>query len=100
MSLTLNTRAKTINGIPVDTAYGRVAATDSFKGDAIQGSLDWFIDEAAFLAGNDPIYLEGVPTTSFFAYDRDVESKDILDLAHENFVAVYADNSYSVTKVL
>lgn len=100
MSLILNTRATTINGIPVATAYGRVAATDSFKGDAIQGTLDWFVDEAAFLAGNTAIYLEELPTTTYFPYNRDVESKDILDLAHENFVAIYADSGFAVTKVL
>jgi|11_taG_2_1085331.scaffolds.fasta_scaffold17390_2 hypothetical protein len=100
MSLTLNTRAKTINGISVDTAYGRVAATDSFKGDAIQGALDWYATEADFLAGATPIYLEELPTTSYFPYDRDVESKDILDLAHENFVAIYGDKGFSVTKQL
>ncbi len=100
MSLILNTRAKTINGISVDTAYGRVAATDSFKGDAIQASLDWYASEEDFLAGRDAIYLEAEPTTSYFPYNRDQESKDILDLAHENFVAIYADNGLSVTKVL
>lgn len=100
MSLTLNTRAKTINGISVDTAYGRVAATDSFKGDAIQGSLDWYASEADFLAGRDAIYLEAEPTDVYFPYNRDVESKDILDLAHDKFVEVYAANGLSVSKTL
>ncbi len=100
MSLILNTRAKTINGISVDTAYGRVAATDSFKGDAIQASLDWCATEADFLAGAAAIYLEELPTTSYFPYNRDLESKDILDLAHENFVAIYNDRGFSVTKQL
>jgi len=100
MSLILNTRVNTIDGMSVETAYGRVAATDSFKGDAIQASLDWYVDEAAFLAGKNAIYLEAEPTTSYFPYNRDLESKDILDLAHENFVAIYADNGLSVTKVL
>ena len=100
MSLILNTRVKTIDGMSVDTAYGRVAATDSFKGDAIQATLDWYVDEAAFLAGRNAIYLEAEPTQAFFPYNRDVESKDILDLAHDQFVDVYATNGLSVTKVL
>lgn len=100
MSLTLNTRAKTINGISVDTAYGRVAATDSFKGDAIQASLDWYATEADFLAGATAIYLEEIATTVYFPYNRDVESKDILDLAHDKFVEVYAAKGLAVTKTL
>ena len=99
MSLTITTRIATNQGISVENAYGRVAVQDSFAGEELQSSLNLYASEDAFLQGAQ-ILSTRLITTSRVPYDRATMSTDILDLAHDQLIAVLADQNIDATKNL
>lgn len=100
MSLLINTPIITIEGIEITNAYGRVAVVDSFDGTNLQSQVNFYTTEAAFLAGSDALRTSGINQFSNKAYTRTPERVDILNIAHDDLIAVLASQSISATKQL
>ena len=99
MALTITSTITTVEGIELAGAYGRVAVVDAFKGDAIEEYANLYVNEAAFLAGVQPLNV-AFTTKLTSAYDRASQSTDILDLAHDHLIAAMAAEGVVATKML
>ena len=99
MSLNISTRIATSQGISVENAYGRVGVQDSFSGDNLSAIVNLYASEDAFLQGAQQLSTQLV-TSNRKPYDRNVESVDILDLAHDQIIALLADQGVVATKDL
>ena len=99
MALTITTTITTAEGFEVTNAYGRVAVVDAFAGDTLEEYANIFVSEAAFLAGAQPLNV-GFTTKLTSAYDRTMQSTDILDLAHDHLIAAMATDGVVAIKEL
>lgn len=99
MALEITSTITTVEGIQLEGAYGRVAVVDAFKGDAIEEYANFYVNEAAFLAGVQPLNV-AFTTKLTSPYDRTMESTDILDLAHDHLIAAMAAEGVIVVKNL
>jgi len=99
MSLNISTRISTSQGISVENAYGRVGVQDSFAGETLQANVNLYASEDAFLQGAQQLSTQYI-TSNQAPYDRTVESVDILDLAHDQIIALLAQQGVTATKNL
>jgi hypothetical protein len=99
MSLTITTRIVTKQGISVEDAYGRVAVQDFFAGEELQSAVNFYTSEDAYLQGVQSLPTD-LTTNARNAYDRAVDGTDILDLAHDNIIAVLAEQNVTAIKNL
>ena len=97
MSLNITSPLTTDTGIELATSYGRVSVADSYAGNKLQGYVDIFASEAAYNAGARPIKLNEFIQGGDRPYDRNIESTDILLLAHDLLVSILADQSVTAT---
>lgn len=98
MSLTITSKIKTLEGIEIENAYARVLVLDNFAGLQLDSAMQVFLNEAAFLAGSEPLNLD-IPNNTSSAYNRDMGT-DILDLAHDAMIAKLAEQNIAATKNL
>lgn len=100
MSLTITSRIQSQEGFELTNAYGRVAVVDQYQGNVLQSQVEFFIDEQAFLDGKAVVTVDGLNQISAAPYDRAVDGTDILDLAHDNLIALLAQQNIVATKNL
>jgi len=100
MSLTLQTPVTTVQGFEVSDAYGRVSVLDNYQGTQIQGTVDFYVSEQAYLDGASALQFNGLYTQSLEPYDRNVMTTDVLDLAHDNLIAGLAQQNIVAVKNL
>lgn len=99
MSLKITSKIQTIEGIELQGAYGRVAVADQINGTVLQSNVMLFASEEAFLNGANALN-QNFETFSSTPYDRATMSKDILDLAHDNLIALLAGQGITAEKDL
>jgi len=100
MSLQLTTTIITVEGIEIPSAFGRVAVVDNFDGTSLQAQVNLYATEAAFEGGADPLRTDGINVFSNTAYTRTPERVDILNIAHDDLIAVLLAQGISSTKML
>ena len=99
MALNFTTQIELADGITVDNAYGRVSAVDQASGTFVDGIVDIYINEAAFIAKKQPINV-GFNRTARTPYDRATDGTDVLDIAHDALITVLATQGITATKSL
>ena len=99
MALNFTTQIELADGLIVDNAYGRVSAVDQASGTHIDGIVDIYISEDAFIANKQPINVS-FNRTARTPYDRATDGTDILDIAHNALVTVLATQGITATKAL
>ena len=99
MALTITTTITTAEGFEVTNAYGRVAVVDAFAGEMLEEYTNIYVSEAAYLAGAQPLQV-AFTTKLTSAYDRTMQSTDILDLAHDHLIAAMAGEGIVAVKNL
>lgn len=100
MALTITSTITTPEGFEVTNAYGRIAVLDEIDGTRLISALRIYMNEQAFLDGKAPMGNLSFTTDATFAYDRATDGNDILDLAHDGFIATLASEGISATKNL
>lgn len=100
MSLKINTELKNISDIAVPTSYARIAVLNGISGNVVEGVVQFYVSKEAYQAGKQEFAPVEVSQNFHFAYDRAVESKDILDLAHDHYIAYLAENNIIAEKSL
>ena len=98
MSLTITSTIETVEGFEVSNSYGRVAVVDQINGTYLDSQLTIFTNEQAFLDGKQPLNAD-VQGYTRNEYDR-LMGTDILDLAHDNLIALLATQNVVATKNL
>tara|TARA_R110000772_G_scaffold245957_2_gene359570 strand:- start:3168 stop:3470 length:303 start_codon:yes stop_codon:yes gene_type:complete len=99
MALTITTPFITADGFEVANAYGRVAVVDAFTGTMLEEYASIYVTEAAYLAGANALQV-AFTTKLTSEYDRNLESTDILDLAHDHLITAMAAEGITATKNL
>ena len=99
MALIFQTPIVTVEGFQVANAYGRVAVVDPFAGTSLVEQVNIYATEAAFEAGYAPLNTQ-LQTSQEKAYDRTTGSTDILDIAHDDLIALLASQGVEATKSL
>ena len=99
MSLTITSPIITADGFEVTNSYARVAVVDAFTGTMLEEYANIYVTEAAYLAGAQPLQV-AFTTKLTSAYDRNLESTDILDLAHDHLITAMAAEGITAVKVL
>ena len=100
MSLQITTRIQTVEGIIIENAYGRVAVVDNFDGTNLQAQVNIYASEDSFLNGSEPLRLDGINVFSNAPYQRTPQTVDILDIAHNDLLAVLSSQGIEATKNL
>lgn len=100
MSLKVEQRLITAEGLTVENAYGRVAVLDAQHGTHLQATVEFYASEEAFLAGAKYIEFNGLNKMSIEEYNRDVDGSDILNIAHDRLIALLASQGVIATKQL
>ena len=99
MSLTITSQIKTLEGITLEGAYGRVAVVDQFTGTTLQSQVDLYASESAFLEGANALHV-AIASISVEPYDRTAMGSDILSIGHDNLILLLASQGISATKNL
>jgi hypothetical protein len=99
MSLTITSQIKTLEGITLEGAYGRVAVVDQFAGIRLQAQVDLYVSEEAFLEGANALHV-AIDSISVQPYDRTGMGSDILNIGHDNLIGLLASQGISATKNL
>lgn len=100
MALNIQTTIETRDGFEVEGAYGRVSVLNPMQGTDVQARVDIFASSQAFDNKNYPIELLNFQNQVVFPYDYAVDTKDILDLAHDKLIALLAQQGIVATKNL
>lgn len=100
MALQFTTTLRTPQGIDVENAYGRVAVQNGFTGDNLQAAVNIYISEAAFLAGDQVIQVNGLNLGVTAPYVYEPNTENILDIAHDLLITSLGEQSVVATKSL
>ena len=100
MSLQITSTLITPEGFQITDAYGRVAVQNSYAGDNIQAGVQFFKDEAAFLAGDNPFMVTGLNQGATAPYVYEPATENILDIAHDLLIGTLASQSVTAVKML
>lgn len=100
MALNISTELITADGFQLATSYGRVGVSDNIYGTHLQAVVEIYKDEDGFLAGNDPVKVNGFDFSLNEPYNRDTDGVDILSLAHTGLKAKLEAQGIDSTIVL
>ena len=100
MALNITSTFTTRDGFEVSTGYGRVSVLNPMQGTDIQARVDIFASESSYEAKNYPVEILNLQNQVVFQYDYATDSKDILDLAHDQLIALLAGQGITATKNL
>ena len=99
MSLTITSPVRTLEGIFIASAYGRVAVVDQFLGETLQAQVELYASEEAFLEGANALHI-AIASISVLPYNRAGMGSDILNIGHDNLIGLLAEQGISATKNL
>ena len=100
MALQITNTLEAQEGFQITNAYGRVAVVNQYKGDYLQGAVEIYKDEAAFLAGQNPISFPDLLLGVQFDYVYEPNTVNILDLAHDEVILKLEEQKIVAVKML
>ena len=101
MALNITSPLTTINGIQLQTSYGRVAVLNNIGGQHLEAALQIYPSKEAFEANLPPLQFDADFRLAMAdAYDYATDSKDILDLGHGMLIGLLASQGVTATKDL
>lgn len=100
MALIIETVLELNNGFSISNPYGRISATDNANGNSIDATMLVYLDKNAFESGKKYILPTGLPEYINIPYNRLVDGVDILNIAHDAFIAKLAEQGIIATKDL
>ena len=100
MSLNISTPLTTNEGFVVENAFGRVAVLNNVQGTQLEYSTNFYVSEAAFEAGSVPFYPGALTLGGASPYDYSTATANILDIAHDELIALLAAQGVVATKSL
>lgn len=100
MALLFQTKLVTPQGFTLDNAYGRVAVLNNINGNTLNYEVQIFASKEAFESGALPIAFDREVLSGTTDYDYDTDSKDILNVAHDQLIALLAKQEIVATKDL
>lgn len=99
MALHFKTDIQTRDGFTVSNAYGRVGADDSFTGTHINGHVEIYVSEQAFIDGLRPVKTTLIQDC-YEPYNREIDGTDILNIAHNALIVNLAKQNIIAEKEL
>lgn len=100
MALQIQTPIILNNGLELTTSYGRIDVQNFVEGSSINAILKIFISKEKFDNGFSSIYVEGLVDYINTPYNRLIDGVDILNIAHDAFIAKLAEQGIVATKDL
>ncbi len=88
MALNITTPLTTNEGIVIENAYGRVGVLNNVQGSSLEFNVNLYVSQAAFEAGHQPFYPGGLTLGGAAAYEYSEATANILDIAHDEAIAL------------
>jgi hypothetical protein len=91
MALQISTPLNTSIGVTIPTSYARIGVNDNIQGTSLVSTISIFATKEAFEAGADPLPVvvgeRFITSGMTIDYNRELDGADILQLAHEAWIA-------------
>jgi hypothetical protein len=98
MALNVTGQFELPTGQVLDAAYARTNAALNLQGNSVMAYPEFWIDEAAFLAGKDNLRIN-IRADYSYAYDRAVDGADLLAFANAKVKETLEELGYTATIV-
>ena len=98
MALNVTGKFEKPTGQSIEAAYARTNAALNLQGNMVMAYPDFWLDEAAFMAGKDNIRVD-IQADFNYAYDRATDGADILAFANQKVKETLEGLGYSATIV-
>lgn len=100
MALNITTPLTTNEGIVIENAYGRVGVLNNVNGSSLEFNVNLYVSEDAFAAGHQPFYPGGLILGGQAAYEYSEATANILDIAHDEAIALLFSQQVRAEKSL